>query len=71
MALTTEQRLEEAREAYHALVTGQGVAEIRDQNGETIRYARADISKLSQYIATLEQLVAGNTKPSAPMRVFS
>lgn len=70
MALTDQQRLEEAREAYHALATGQAVAEIRDQNGETIRYAKADISHLRQYIAALEQVVAGN-KPSGPMRVFS
>ena len=71
MALTDQQRLDEARDALHALATGQAVAEIRDQNGETIRYAKADISQLRQYIATLEQLVAGNTKPSGPMRVFS
>lgn len=66
--LTTEERLAEAEQAYHELVTGQGVAEVRDQNGETIRYARADLPKLNLYIESLKQLLSGSS-PCGPMRI--
>ena len=69
MALTTQEMLDEAREAYHALLTGQAVAEIRDQNGETVRYAKADLSKLALYIASLEREIAGSAV-SGPMRIM-
>lgn len=71
MALTTQQMLDEARVAYHALVTGQAVAEFRDQNGETIRYSKADTAKLAAYIASLEKtLDSDEIDASRPMKVF-
>lgn len=70
MALTNQERLDEAQAAYHSLVLGQGVAEIRDQNGETIRYNKANQSQLALYVSSLEALIAG-TAPTGPMRIFS
>lgn len=70
MALTSQQRLDEAREAYHTLLTNGGVAEIRDQNGESVRYYKADASKLALYIASLErELSVGSV--SCPMRIIT
>lgn len=65
---TAQERLDEAQAAYDALVMGKAVAEFRDQNGETIRYSKADLSLLSRLIIDLKAEVAGNTTPSGPMR---
>ena len=48
-------QLAEAEAAYHALMTGQSVAELRDQNGELIRYTPANASRLLAYIQSLKQ----------------
>ena len=71
MALTTEEQLAEARVAYHNLATGQAVAEARDSDGTLVRYNRADMGRLAAYIATLENTIAGNTRPSGPMRIIA
>ena len=55
MAVDLETRLAEAEEAYHALMTGQSVAELRDQNSELIRYMPANASRLLAYIQSLKQ----------------
>ncbi|RID91897.1 phage tail protein [Gemmobacter lutimaris] len=67
----TMQMLTEAREAYHRLVTGDAVAEFRDQNGELVRYAQANANKLAAYIKSLEDAL-GLTPVAAraPMRVW-
>lgn len=64
MSLTTleiTQRLTEARDAIHALNLGQSAVEIRDSNGDSIRYTPANASRLRAYIAELEQLLKGDT----------
>ena len=48
-------KLEEAEAAYHALMTGQSVAELRDQNSEMIRYTPANAARLLAYIQSLKQ----------------
>lgn len=55
MAVDLTTRLAEAEEAYHALMTGQSVAELRDQNGELIRYTPANAPRLLAYIQSLKQ----------------
>ncbi len=53
----TQQLLNEARAAYHRLMIGEQVVEVRDQNGEMIRYSRSDADKLKAYIKELENLL--------------
>lgn len=73
---TVQERLNEAEAAYHDWVTGRAVAEIRDQNGETIRYSKTDASRLLLYINGLRQTLAatagssGVNPPGGPMRVL-
>ena len=50
----TQEMLAEARAARHRLLTGDGVYQFRDQNGEQVSYARTDLNKLDAYIRWLE-----------------
>lgn len=54
---TTEQleaRLSEAEDAFHKLSLGTSVVEIRDSNGESVRYTSTDKSTLASYIGSLK-----------------
>lgn len=53
MALDKKLLLEEAEAAYHALMTGQTVAEVRDHNGEMVRYFAPQAARLKGYILQL------------------
>lgn len=64
--MTLQEMLNEARAAYHALMTTGSVLEVRDQNGELVRYSRVDASKLLAYIKSLEFQLTGHT--SRPLR---
>ena len=69
-ALTAQQRLDEARNALHELMTGTAAVEIRDSDGSSIRYTRADATRLRGYIKELEAEVAGSTADKRhPMRL--
>ena len=63
--LTTQ--LAEAEAAYHALMLGQSVAELRDSNGELIRYTPANAGRLQAYIQSLKQQI-GLLTTSGPAR---
>lgn len=52
--VTLQSRLAEAEAAYHSLMVGGSVAELRDHNGEQIRYTPANASRLSAYITWLK-----------------
>ena len=66
---TTAELLSEAKAAYHRLVTGAAAVEIRDSNGESIRYTSANASRLKAYIAELEGELAGTrTTARRPLR---
>ncbi len=66
---TSAELLTEAKTAYHALQLGQSVVEVRDSNGESVRYTPANASRLQTYIATLEAEVAGQaTTARLPLR---
>lgn len=61
MALTAAQRLAEAKDALHAILTGRGVQRVQDQSGEAITYSTANVTRLRAYIKELEAEVAGTT----------
>lgn len=67
---TTQELLQDARDAYHRLMTGTQVVELRDQNGETVKYNLASASKLLAYINTLQDALNPCNRINAPMRVF-
>lgn len=52
-AMTDQERLEKAEQAYHDLQTGQMVRVFVDQNGERIEYTAAKKSDLYSYILQL------------------
>lgn len=54
MALTLEQQITEARDAYHALNTGTMARVIVDQDGQRTEFVAANASKLYAYIQSLE-----------------
>lgn len=56
---TAAERLQEARNAYHLLMTGQSAVEIRDSNGESVRFTAANASRLLAYIDELSAEVSG------------
>jgi hypothetical protein len=58
MPLTLQQRLEEAETAYHRLQIGESAAEVRDSNGESVRYTQANVGRLRSYIADLKAEIA-------------
>lgn len=54
-------RLDEARDAYHALVTGTKARVIVDQNGERVEFTAAKRADLAIYISELERALAAPT----------
>ena len=65
--MTDQERLTEARQALHDLVTGVLPHTVIDQNGEQIRYNYTNRRGLEAYITELEAKV--NTRVTGPMRV--
>ena len=65
---TTEELLALAEAAYHDLMTGRAVVEVRDQNGESIRYNPANAYRLANYIAELKRQINGSG--CGPMQVL-
>lgn len=57
-------RLAEARAAHHDLMTGRSALVYVDQNGERVEYQRASADRLAAYIRSLEQQIAGGTRPA-------
>lgn len=70
MATTAELQayLIEAETAYRDLMLGKAVVEVRDSNGETVRYSNANASRLKSYIKELKAEIAGTS--STPHRVM-
>lgn len=64
---TKQELLAQAEEAYHKLMLGQTVVEVRDSNGETIRFNAANANKLATYINDLKRQLGQIT--SGPMQV--
>lgn len=66
---TTRELLEQARDSYHALLTGKSPRVIVDQNGERVEFTAANKGALAQYIQSLEKQLSG-INSNRPMRVF-
>lgn len=61
--------LTEARAAYHKLMTGTALVELRDQNGESVRFSAINRAALYAYIQDLERLLDAPTavRPNRPI----
>lgn len=66
--LTTQERLEEAQEALHQLLTGTQAVSVTDQNGERIEFRPVSRNDLQRYVADLEAQVAGARTPPHTIR---
>lgn len=67
--MTAAQRLVEAEDALHQLLTGTSARVVVDQNGERIEYTAANVGKLRAYVQELKQEIAGKTIGSnGPLR---
>ncbi|MBJ3775674.1 gpW family head-tail joining protein [Acuticoccus mangrovi] len=66
--LTTSERLEEAQEALHQLLTGTQAVAVTDQNGERVEYRPTNRAALERYVADLEAQLAGAHKPPHTIR---
>jgi hypothetical protein len=60
--------LNEARAAYHELMTGRQARVFVDQNAERIEYTLASAPRLAAYIAQLERMLG--IASVGPMRVW-
>lgn len=61
-------RAERLRGIREALITGQAVAETSFNNGNTVRYAKADLSALDREIAAADAACAIAQGAPAPKR---
>lgn len=52
--IATNEMLQDARKAYHSLMTGTSPRVVVDQNGERVEFTAANGSKLYAYIQQLE-----------------
>lgn len=68
MALTAQQRLDEANAALHALSLGRTVVEVTDSDGSKVRYNTSSASRLKDYIADLTAEIAGLPRFGGPIR---
>lgn len=68
--IITMQMLLDAQQAYHDLMTGAAIVEVRDQNAETIRYSKTNKNDLFAYIEWLKGQLGLAVAPSGPMRVW-
>ena len=69
MATTDQERLTEAQQALHDLLSGQAVAQVTDQNGESVRYVRANVQSLLTYIEDLQRRVS-TTTTTGPLQIW-
>ena len=65
VATDTATLLQQAKAAYHDLLTGQAVVVLVDQNGERVEYRPANVNQLRSYIRDLEGRL-GTAAPSGP-----
>jgi len=61
--MTKAEMLAEALDARHRLLKGELEAEIRTADGESVKYAAADVTRLDAYIAELEAAVTPSRRP--------
>lgn len=65
--MTLTEKLEDAENKYHLLMTGQAARVVTDQNGESVTFTSATAARLASYIADLKrQLGKECTGPMTP-----
>lgn len=70
MALTTQQKLDAAEQAYHDLMTGRSARVVVDQNGERVEFTAANAARLQAYIQTLRNELDSTVATRGPMNVW-
>jgi predicted regulator of Ras-like GTPase activity (Roadblock/LC7/MglB family) len=70
MALTLQQKLDQAEAAYHDLMIGQSARVVVDQNSERVEFTAANASKLLQYINELKAQLGTLSTSRQPLRPF-
>lgn len=70
MALTTQQKLDAAQQAYHDLMVGESAKVIVDMNGERVEFTPANAARLQAYIQSLTQELTGTPTYTGPMNVY-
>ena len=70
--LSLAQRLVQAEDAYHAIMTGRQALVVGDQNGERVEYSRTNAAQLAAYIRTLKTEIANPTATpiTGPMGIW-
>ena len=68
MALTTEQKLDDAEKAYHDLLTGRALRVVVDRNGERVEFTATNRQMLKAYIDELRTQLGLNTTSNAPLQ---
>lgn len=67
--MTLQQQLDEARSAYHQLMTGTKAVRIQ-KDGRLVEFSRATVNELRSYINDLEaQLGLSRRRPPAGVRL--
>lgn len=56
---TTQQKLDQAKDAKHKLATQQLARVFMDQNGERVEFTATNMAQLDAYIAELEAEING------------
>lgn len=69
MALTLQQKLDQAEQAYHDLAIGRSAKVVVDQNGERVEFTAANAARLQAYIQSLKDQING-TVNKAPLDVY-
>jgi hypothetical protein len=59
---TTQQKLDQAKDAKHKLATGSLARVFMDQNGERVEFTATNMAQLDSYIASLEAEIAGTRR---------
>lgn len=68
MALTTQQKLDDAEKAYHDLLTGCALRVVVDRNGERVEFTGANRQMLKAYIDELRTALGLNPTSGGPLQ---
>lgn len=61
MSTQLKDRLADAQNKYHLLMTGMAPRVVVDQNGERVEFNTANASRLAEYISQLEAQTNGSS----------
>lgn len=67
--MATQLQLDQAKTAYHQLMTGKLPEVVVDQNGERVHFSKTNSAKLLAYIQSMEAELTG-IRTNRPLRPF-